>query len=230
VVSLSAASDDPLRVRTDAALEQLPGRARATFVSVDHEAQDLEPRQCLDLRRHTGPLWIHLACHDAHDVALNLTRYFAWPGPPTLFVMPVGRTGECGILDAVLHCTRSQTGWTASLPREWCPFLATSRLAVVHPAGDPTLRECLDRISWMYQGNFDFLSMARRMVDLELECQALRSELAAGRTGWLAPLAPKPGATGGDPLVDSIASWYRRVVPAGIRRRLGLGRRLRNAA
>jgi hypothetical protein len=82
-----------------------------------------------------------------------------------VLLLPLGLIGEDSLVEELLTWTRP-AGLRLALLREVSPFLASSRMAVVYSAEDGHTPEALKRIRRLFQGNFDFLTLAHQTFTL----------------------------------------------------------------
>jgi len=106
------------------------------------------------------------------ELSPETLRVDALPIPPDGCVMltNVGRVGDDPLIPRLLADARRLV-----LFRELGPFLSASRLALLVPRDAAETDAHLERIGTLFRGNLDFLTMARRLVELTRENAALNS-------------------------------------------------------
>ena len=93
-------------------------------------------------------------------------------------VGPLGRIGRCRALASLIaHCTLHPEHRLAAF-RELCPFTANSQLAMVYRASHPHADEMLRRLGHWFDGNFQFLSLARELMGRHLAAESVDAKLA----------------------------------------------------
>jgi hypothetical protein len=108
-------------------------------------------------------------------VADVLDRY---PGSLVL-LSPLGPTGASPSLEAALAVCAADPAYRLALFREVSPFLAASRLGLIHPARSPEADAVLDRVRRAFGGNFQFLGLLRTVSEQAARLAAV--EDAGGR-------------------------------------------------
>ena len=132
--------------------------------------------------------------------------------PICVAVSDVGRTGDAPELERLLQIAGTATAYRLSLMRELAPALAGSRLAIIQRRSCLEAQTRLERIAWMFQGNFDFLRLADENVRLHAKIAAQQS--AAVRQRQQIDELTRNGTLG---LASRLTALYRKVVPRTLR-------------
>ncbi len=122
----------------------------------------LSPEAARDLDGNLGPIY------DAHPSAVVL-------------LLGLGRLGEDPAVESLSAWTRTH-GLRLTALRDLSPCLASARAAAIYPPGDAEFPQVLGRIRQLFEGNFDFLTLAHQACTLYLakgEVNARAEELRA---------------------------------------------------
>jgi len=93
-------------------------------------------------------------------------------------VCPVGRIGRCSVLASLIAYGASHEEHRLAALREICPFTATSQLAILYRASNSNADEALERLGHWFEGNFQFLSLARELMGRHLAAESFNAKLA----------------------------------------------------
>lgn len=92
--------------------------------------------------------------------------YDAQPSAVVL-LLGLGRVGEDPAVETLSAWARTHGLRLAAL-RDLSPFLASARAAAIYPSHDAEFPQVLDRIRRLFDGNFDFLTLAHQTCTLSL--------------------------------------------------------------
>lgn len=145
--------------------------------------------------------------HSADEVR----RLFAARPDALGLVLPLGRIGECPRLEALLAACPAGGDLRLVALREVSPFFASSGLAIVAAASDPRVPDVVARLAALYEGNFQFLHLARLAVE------GASRDAAQGAAQPEGGLGRKPSLSdqGYQELTERIRWVVDEVVPAG---------------
>lgn len=101
----------------------------------------------------------------------------------TIFLLPLGDVGDSALLTEALNFVNAHAEYKLQLVRELCPFWASSRLGVIFPSANADVPASLYRLRQQYDGNFEFLNLARLLTQSELRAQ---QELERERQAYVA--------------------------------------------
>ena len=91
----------------------------------------------------------------------------------SLWILDMGKVGECPVWrEAESFCMKGKGTHRMVLPREYSPFLHTSRLCIVEPVTKEDTKKILEELSVLFDGNFGFLDLARRLSETEMRNSA----------------------------------------------------------
>lgn len=156
------------------------------------------------------------------DCAGDAADWLAQTPAGCVVILGCGPTGASPGLEQALAWAGSASPYRLTLLRELAPALAASQLACVHHREWDTGATSLERIGWLFQGNFDFLRLAAQNIQLQEQCAAQQrhieqqqAEIERFRRAAAARPAPAPvGKAAG------ARRLYRATVPLAWRKRV----------
>ena len=113
------------------------------------------------------PILVSLApiSGDARDAIPQLESIFDANRRTIVLLKPLGLIGEDPAIQELLGWTKL-AGLRLTPLRDLSPFLGYSRMAVIYPADDLDVPDLLKRIRRLFNGNFDFLTLAQQAFSL----------------------------------------------------------------
>jgi hypothetical protein len=132
-------------------------------------------------------------------------------------ILGCGPTGASPGLEQALTWAGSSSPYCLTLLRELAPALAASQLVCVHQREWDAGAASLERIAWLFQGNFDFLRLAAQNVQLQEQCAAQQRQIEQQqaeieRLHQAAATRPAPA--------PAVRRLYRASVPLAWRKRV----------
>jgi hypothetical protein len=140
-----------------------------------------EIRRCFPENELRPPLLVLLHVDEktpGESLKNTLQELLALQADVVVAVCPLGRIGRCGVLESlVAYCASHREHRLAAL-REICPFTAASRLAILYRAANENAEHMLECLGQWFDGNFQFLSLARELTGRHLGPEGLNSKPA----------------------------------------------------
>lgn len=114
---------------------------------------------------------------DADSISLRIQSLLEQRPDAVILVAPLGASGSCPILKAVLDACPGPSQHQFTLLREISPFTAGCQLGLIYRRKNHFVIEILDRIKMMFEGNFDYLSLVAANLELQVSKQQLEEKV-----------------------------------------------------
>lgn len=167
-----------------------------------------------------SPVLVVLAAPNLEPPALTQTldSLFHWQPQATVVLLGLQQTGVTPALQTTLDFCVSHAAYRLTLLRELSPFFFASTIGVVHPAQHAGLQLCFDRLRQAFEGNFQFLAMAKALTEATLDQPTISQPLLAYE-----PSIEPPTLTD---LGRETKRWlWQRVLPDWLKQALNRARR-----
>jgi hypothetical protein len=95
----------------------------------------------------------------------TLRDTFLWRPNAVVALLGLRLTGQCEGLKTALDFCQTKPTYRFTLLRELSPFFAASQLGLIALADQSELNLCLERLCQQYEGNFQFLALAKALSE-----------------------------------------------------------------
>ena len=102
---------------------------------------------------------------DPDQLTQTLRDTFLWRPNAVVALLGLGLTGQCEGLKTALDFCQTKPTYRFTLLRELSPFCAASQLGLIALADQTELNLCLERLRQQYEGNFQFLTLAKALSE-----------------------------------------------------------------
>ncbi len=107
------------------------------------------------------------------DITNSLDAIYRFQPQAVVCALPIGLIGQSGLLPRLInYCAQHELQIRAW--REISPFLGQSQLGVIYPSDNVEMPAILERTRQLFDGNFQFLSLARHAINGMLYESAIR--------------------------------------------------------
>jgi hypothetical protein len=139
-----------------------------------------EIRRCFEANEVRPPLLVLLPAEHVRSSAplgTALEELLSLQQNLVVAVWPLGRLGDCRQIAELIAYHASHPQHRLAAFRDLCPFTATSQLGILHWASNAAAEESLKRLSHLFEGNFQFLSLARELTECHVALERATTEL-----------------------------------------------------
>lgn len=117
------------------------------------------------------PSVVLCAAHEATAAVLAnvLNSVFNWQLQALVVLLGFGKVGDHSSIKAALDYCAAHPEYRLTMLRELSPFFFASSVGIVHPINHAELRLLFDRLQYMYEGNFQFLTLAKALTETVMQ-------------------------------------------------------------